>query len=684
MFEMGDYELHSTESIFQTGLDFLESDHFEEALRAFEFIVDKQPQNVDAIFHRGIALVNLSRPKEAIEVYHEAIALAPTDSLLHCHCGYAYLISGDPDEALRCLDQALDIQPDQYQAKIYKACALAEKRMFAAARELFEQVLAERPEEHEALRHYAAVLAATGEESKALIQLNAILAKQPNNREALRNKAIVLMRQGRRDEAVCCLRELTAIAPSDSAGWMMLTEVLAEMRAWPELTAIAGMAMEAGHENSEFYMLRGRGYLEQGQAEMAIANLWRSRNLNDRNPEVFYYLSQALLLDGKLRHSLKMANRAIQMKPDERRFVLLKAEVLHRIGDFAGELNLVNLVLQSRPEDFDFICQKVRCLGAQDRLGEASTFVDRFIVRLPEHVGALLVGADLSEKLGDMEKAQRYFSRIFQLNPIGPYVYQAYSSFLVRRGAPERALAVLTTAKLEHPSDPTIEASRIIALQNLGRHAQAVELAEEFLELEDSTADLHWLASRSFYALGHFERALLHLQEARKVVAAGNAAVSVPTNWLVAEAFTLHRVGKSAEGIQLLEKYAPQQTYAEPEYYLALGELCEVSHFETKGLATYGEALQAYPENGTVHYRLARLCALLGKKTTALDHLRRAISLDPSLGDLAVNEPAFRRYAFSPAMNRVLGLRFVSRRIKMASLVTAWSIGVVALSQYLK
>lgn len=683
MYEMGDFELHSTESVFQTGLDFLESDHFEEALRAFDYIIGQQPYNADAHFHRGIALVNLSRAREAIVSYRAAIEISPNDASLYTHLGYAMLISGSVDEALETLDVALGLQPEGHQARIYKACALAEKRQFGAAREILEDLLVERPEEIEALRHYAAILAALGEEEKALQQLAKILRKHPNNREALRNRAIVLLRQSKRKDAVRSLRELTAVAPDDANAWMLLLETLADSHAWPELVAQATHAMEAGHESSEVYMLRGRAYLETGSADHAVANLWRSRELNDRNPEVFFHLAHALMIAGKLRHGMKNVNRAIQMKPDDRRFMLLKGELHHRLGEHASELQLVSAGLEARPDDFDFLRQKVRCFASQNRMAEAAAFVDRFIVRLPNHTAALLLGADLSEKLAQADKAHRYYSRIFQSNPVGSYAYQLYAAFLMREQMPERAIAVLNTAKLEHPTDSAIEAARVMALQSVGRYFEAAQHIEDYLTLDPATSELHWLASKSYFALERYDDAESHLKQARAIIHLDPKAV-VPVTWLAAEAIALHKAGKTADGVLLLEKYIPRETYASLEHYLALGEMCELGRWEPKALTIYGQALQAYPNSAQIHYRISRNCALLGKKSSALEHLRLAVELDASIIEMALVEPAFKRYSLSPAMTRTLGVRFVSRKIRLAGAIAGWGIGILVLANLLE
>ncbi len=197
MYDFNEHEAGSTDSAFQEGMDLLESDHFEEALEAFDVVLRQQPMHVDALFYRGVALLHLGRLADALRSFREAVDLSPIEPLYLSHYGYALLLHGDLEEALECFDRALEIQPDLHQVKVYKASAMIGMRRLRAARDLLEEVLADHPDEIEAMRLYAGLLAAIGEDEAALEQCDRILRPQSESSRGTCAQGFDLSAQGK-------------------------------------------------------------------------------------------------------------------------------------------------------------------------------------------------------------------------------------------------------------------------------------------------------------------------------------------------------------------------------------------------------------------------------------------------------------------------------------------------------
>jgi tetratricopeptide (TPR) repeat protein len=679
MEEFNEFELHSPDSLFQQGMDLLESDHFEEALRAFDYVLSEQPYNADAMFHRGVALINLSRLDEAVAALECAIALAPTEALFHSHCGYALLMGGKPDAALEKFEYALQLQPDSYQNKVYKACVMAERRKLGEARALLEEVLDEHPEDMEVVRHYANVLAAQGEEHEALEQYATLLQNNPNHLEAISRRGAIFLRQGNRPEAIKCLREFVALSPADSKAWITLLETLTELDQGSAVIAAAAEAVEAGNDHADIYMLRGRALLDDRQYDAAITDLRRAKTLNDRNGEVHFLLARAYAERGKLKPALQSVNRALQVAPREKRSLLLKARLHHQLGEFEQEGQLLNTLLQEASDDFRLVKLKVENLLARHLAAEASATVDAFLVNAPEHRRALLLSAELSERVGNVAASRKRYHTLFKQAPVSARSFLSFAGFLMRRSEHEHAAMLLEQATQKHPDDIALQMLKAVVLQVLERHDECLAHLYSFMEGGSAPAEIHWLLGKSHYALGQHARALEHFEAARKR-GAGSLGASAPIfRCLVSEVYCLHQLGRTVEAIQLLENnWSGQNPYA-CEYHEVLADLYIHTRAHAKAAAVCLNGIGRFPNSGLLHYRLARCSAALGRKPATLRHLRAAIELNPQFAQSAKVDSIFQRYALSLSMNRLVKYAFLRQRAEFVGWVLcAVTVGMLA------
>ena len=678
MLEFDGFAPGSAEGAFQEGLDLLESDHFEEALRAFDYVVGKQPYNADALFHRGIALVNLSRPDEAVASYRLAIEQAPTDALYHSHCGYALLVSGHADEALSHFECALRIQPDSYQNKVYKACVLAGKRQFAPARELIEEVLESRPEEIEVLRHYGAVLAAQGEHAAALDAFARVLRVNPNNLEAIARRGDIFLRTGRTAEAARCLRETVALNPADGDAYAALLQCLQADGRADALAATASEAIGNGHERADIYLLRGVTLLEQGQVDRAVTDLRRSRELDDLRPETHYHLARAFMAAGRLRPALASAARAVQISPKETPFLRLKAELHHRLGEFEAELQYLRPLLAADPGDYAVVRCAVDCLNAAGRGAEAIAVLHRFLSREPFHLAALLVCARLSENLGLEADARQCYEKVFRGGLATAREFSAYAGFLKRQGSLREACRLLEAGVAEYPRDAALAYAFGSLLVARGSHAECVAALCRYRAAGRMDAPLCRLLGMALEALGRDDEALANFDEARRREAsAERVSPPPPLAVAVAEAHALCRTGRAREAIRQMERLGAGPAAAAADFHAALGEVRERADDPDGAAAAYEEGIRCFPRDAMLHFRLARLLASRRRRAAAISRLAAAVALDERLAAHAASEPAFRRYAWSPAMLRVVGPGIAGEPLRVL-LALAGSIAALA------
>lgn len=670
MQEFNEYELHSPESMFHEGMDLLESDHLEEALSSFDRVVSVQPYNADAFFQKGVTLIKLGRVGDAVKSFEAAISLSPTEALFHSHCGYALLMAGSHEAALDRFEYALHLQPDNYEHKVYKACVLAEKSRLREAYDILHALIEEHPDHPEILRHYASVLFLLGEDHEALQAYDRILRLDPNNTEAIHHRGIIYLRQANRQMAVRCFREYLALAHHDVDCWTLLLDTLTEMDKPGAVIATATEAIQSGVESAFIYLYRGRALLHERQYNDAIMDLRRSRTLDDRNPETHFLLAQAFTERGRLKHALLSANRTIQLLPNDRRALLLKARLCRDLGELDDELETLRQLLGIDPSDFRLVHATVENLLIRERHLEAAQYIDAFLADNPQHRRALLLQAEISEKLGHIETARAAFTLLFSQSTISANTYRAYAGFLLRQGDKTRAAFVLDRAADVHPANPDIQTLRAIVLQMLNRHDDCIGLLQQYIATHRCPPEIFWLLGKSHYALKDYASALESFQRARRSGAGADLGPDAPEfKCLMAEAYSLHHLGRTVEGIALLEEHGRRFENFGREFHEILAELYNHICAYSKACSIAIEGLTRFPDSPVLHYRLARCSAALSRKPTALRHLGLALQLDSGLVSTACQDNRFQKYALSPTLNRMLGYYFYRRRLEFVGIV---------------
>lgn len=657
MFGFNEFEANSVEAMFHEGVELFEADHWEEALSSFEWVIEQNPEHAEAHYYRGLSLLSLRRSRDAVAALRRSVELSPTDPTYCTYLGYALLASGSPLDACKELERALELDPSSVQAMLYHAVAQTALGHFEQAREELETVLDREPDNIDVRRHYAVVLHKLGDEEGVVEQCEWILARQPQNVEAIAMMAAVALNRGDHAAAMRYLRQQTILDPQNIRAWLNLAELYNALERRDAVIALLTDAIESGVRDARLYVARAQHYFLQRELDKAVADLEEAVRLNDRFFDAHVLLAQALAAKGQLRPAMRHAALAVRLRSNDRTALLVKAEIHRLLGELEGENQCLSILIANAPRDFNLVQRKVNNLMRMGQHAEALTTLDQYLYHQPRHRTAWLMYAEVAEKLGNEGAAWRAYRRLLGLGKVPVAGYLAYAAFLVRHQRLELAADVLAAAAANHPGEATIQACWAAVLENLGRAAEAKKQLLAYLEEIQPSGEILWLLGRAHYMLGEYAEALEVFREARALGttahAAGAAAPTFPC--IVAEAYTLHHLGRTHEGIRLLERTFGQYNRHETEYFEALGELNEFAGNYGKALALYARGLEREPNHGPLHYRTARVLAHLRSWRTALAHLKAAIEAEPALGAAARTEKAFRLLRFVPQFHQIVG-----------------------------
>ena len=160
--------LASAEGLYFTGLTFIWTEDYENALPYFEKAVKKNSRYAEAYFQVGYCRAELGHYREAIDAFKQAIRIKPDYAEAHYNLGVAY---GNPErwgEAIEAFKQAIRIKPDFAEAHYNLGGAYGELGHHQEEIEAYKQAIRIKPDYAEAHFGLGVVYFGVGDRGSAL------------------------------------------------------------------------------------------------------------------------------------------------------------------------------------------------------------------------------------------------------------------------------------------------------------------------------------------------------------------------------------------------------------------------------------------------------------------------------------------------------------------------------------
>lgn len=91
----------------QLGRQYRAQKQYEEAVRTFQELIERDRGDPDAWFELGASLVDLRRHDEAVAAFREAVAIDPRRSILWDYLGYLYKVQNKAKDAMECFGRSV-------------------------------------------------------------------------------------------------------------------------------------------------------------------------------------------------------------------------------------------------------------------------------------------------------------------------------------------------------------------------------------------------------------------------------------------------------------------------------------------------------------------------------------------------------------------------------------------------
>ncbi|CAN5618112.1 tetratricopeptide repeat protein [soil metagenome] len=361
----------SASQLLLSGMENAQSDRLDIAIKQFEEVIRREPENVSAHNNLAVCLKRQGNNKAALEEFKQAIQNNPTRCELFNNLAHSYIADGQYDLAVESLYKALRLNPDFAEAHRNLGHVLALKGDNDAAVTAFQEALRDNPQMQE-------VRIDMGDSLRALHRYEPALLEYKTAQKSLlgKSKPALLPRDielrlakcyeglGETSQAHKILSNLLEANPDDTDALNCLGVVLWKMNHLPEAVFVLERALKVDASYPQARNNLGIVLYQLKRYDEAV-DVWRQAiGLKPDYPEAHYNMGVALYQSGLLQQSTEAYKECLKYAP-------LDANAHNNLG----------LALWRSDQKTDAIAEWRKAIDCDANMAEAFTNLGRALHR---------------------------------------------------------------------------------------------------------------------------------------------------------------------------------------------------------------------------------------------------------------------------------------------------------------
>lgn len=319
-------EIVSSHDLLTTGMQDVEYNRLDLAVRKFQEILRREPGNVSAHNNLAVCLKRQGNKEEAIEEFRKALASNPSRPELYNNLASSLIAVGRYDEALTALYQALRLQPDFAEAHRNLGHVLSSKGDNDGAVTAYQQAIQESLNNPNDIRlsdlHFdlGDCLRSIHRYEQALIEYRAADKLGASAGEAYRLSVALRTAKcyealGRYDDSRKILNQLLEKDPDDTDSLNCLGVVLWKMKQLPEAVFVLERALKLDPSYPQARNNLGIVLYELKRYEEAVGVWKQALSLKKDYPEAHYNMGVALYQTGLFDQSIDAYKECLKYAP---------------------------------------------------------------------------------------------------------------------------------------------------------------------------------------------------------------------------------------------------------------------------------------------------------------------------------------------------------------------------------
>jgi len=455
------------------------------------------------------------RAQDAVALLEAAVAARPSDDSLTIALSRLYASTGDPTKAEAVLTRRLAADPNGLTVHAALARLYLTTGRRDDAKKSYDELLSQRPTDVAALLGLAEIAvaqkkwpeatdyitrartAAPNEPAPGLLLVNMyglqqdwkhatsaaaeLVAQFPENVEVLDAQGRVQIAAGDSAGALSTYKGAYELAPNSGP---ILSRYLASLKAaknFPEERTVLQTALDRDPQNASLKGDLIRVEAEIGGLEAGLAKARRFAN-DDPGNSLYDVVSAELYENaGRKAEAIALADQVAATQPSDDNLTLALFRLYTRADDLAKAEGVLNARLKADSKDFAIRSVLAEFYLEQKKYDPAIAEYTRLVTERPTDPTALNNLAWLYQRQGDLPKARELAERAFAAAPAAAQIDDTLGWILLAQGEAEKATTYLTAANSAAPRNPDIQYHLAVALQRVGRPADAQAMLETLL-----------------------------------------------------------------------------------------------------------------------------------------------------------------------------------------------------------
>ncbi len=269
--------------LFRKGIAYSNKHNYQEALKAFNAIIQRDPNKVFAFLNKGDTLIKLGNFAEAIEAFDHVIQLEPNNYSAFNLKGIAYGRSKKYKEAIAEYDRAIEINPVFKDAHNNKGIALHALRRYKDAIVTYDKAIAIDPGYSLAYYNKGIALFELWRTDDAIRAYDLAIQHNPWNSAAYKNKAKAILSFGELEDRVAAIavyEQMIRLNLADSEAFIDMGNIYVELKQAHNALRAFDQAIRVNPKNSIAYYNKGIILEGLGLYDQAVAAFTKAGELN--------------------------------------------------------------------------------------------------------------------------------------------------------------------------------------------------------------------------------------------------------------------------------------------------------------------------------------------------------------------------------------------------------------------
>lgn len=258
------------------GLAYIKANRWDDAVRVFADLAQRQPASVEAAYFHALSLYNAGNMTKAEAEARRALRLDGGAVEAHTLLGIVLASRGNANgEAADSLAQAIALNPNSFDAQLYLGRVQYAMKDYAGAVKSLRAAVQLNPRHVEARFFLGTALESAGESDAAMTEYQSLAKTDPDSAIGQLGLGALLVKQGKVDEAVAVLKRAATLDPTEFETHWALGRALALQENYTDAVASFEKAIALAPNRSDAHYqlglsLRRLGRTAEANREFAI------------------------------------------------------------------------------------------------------------------------------------------------------------------------------------------------------------------------------------------------------------------------------------------------------------------------------------------------------------------------------------------------------------------------------